>query len=83
MEDDVMARLAAVIRDALEQPHAIIGRATTAEDIDGWDSLAHGVLLMRIERAFGIRLDVAATLAAENVGELAALVTAQLHAKPT
>lgn len=82
MDDDVMARLATVIRDVLEQPQAIIGPATTADDIDGWDSLAHGVMLMRIERAFGIRLELEAALAAENVGALAALVIAQLQDKP-
>lgn len=80
MRDEVMERLAAVIRDVMDQPGAPIGPATTADDVDGWDSLAHGVLLMRIERAFAIRLDVEAALAAENVGDLAALITAQLGA---
>ncbi len=82
MQVDVMTRLAAVIREALDQPDATISPATTADDIDGWDSLAHGVLLMRIERAFAVRLDVDTALAAENVGALAALVAAQLGAEP-
>jgi acyl carrier protein len=73
-----MDRLADVIRAALKQPDAIIGPETTADDVDGWDSLSHAVLLMRVERAFALRFDPAEVLHLDNVGALADVIEAKL-----
>ncbi len=43
---------------------------TGPDDVPGWDSLGHTVLLLRLERATGLRLDEAAA-AARTVGDLA------------
>ena len=74
----ILERLADVIRATLRQPGAAITRATTADDVDGWDSLTHSVLLMRIERAFAIRFDPAESGELDTVGALADLVAAKL-----
>ena len=47
--------------------------ATTSEDVEGWDSLAHGTLILRIQRILNIRFDPRAANAVKNVGELIAL----------
>ena len=78
MDDSVLDRLATVIRATLDQPTATIGPDTTADDVDGWDSLTHAVLLMRIERAFAIRFDPAEAMSPATVGELAALISRRL-----
>lgn len=44
---------------------------TVAEDIDGWDSLAHTVLLIRIEKRVGIAVNEHIA-AATSVGEMIA-----------
>lgn len=52
---------------------ASITAATTALDVKGWDSLSHALLLMRLERDLGVRLDPRAAFQATNVEDLAAM----------
>lgn len=43
---------------------------TTANDIDGWDSLSHVNLILAIENEFNIEFDQREALGFKNVGEL-------------
>jgi len=47
-----------------------INETTTADDVDGWDSLSHTVLLMQIEKTLGYDLPLEKTYAASNLGDL-------------
>ena len=55
-------------------PKEQLSEATTASDVDGWDSFSHGMLIMAIEDQIGAALPLDRMLEAENVGTLAALV---------
>lgn len=55
--DDVSQGIFKVIADTFQCDPSLVTRATQSEDIDGWDSLSHTVLLLGIERQFGLRLD--------------------------
>jgi acyl carrier protein len=48
--------------------------STSAEDVDGWDSLAHASLVLRISRMCSVKLPERAAFAAQNIGELIDLV---------
>jgi acyl carrier protein len=78
MHGEVFERLAVLIRTVLNQPEAVITPATTADDVEGWDSLSHSVLLMRVEREFGLRFDPAEAVAMADVGALVRLIEARL-----
>jgi len=80
MNDSIMERLANVITDHFSCPEKTIGRSTNANDIVGWDSLAHTMVLMRVEDVFAIELPMEHAFTVLNVGELADLVQAQLSA---
>jgi acyl carrier protein len=43
---------------------------TTANDIDGWDSLSHVNLIVAVEAQFGIRFNQKELLTFKNVGDL-------------
>jgi acyl carrier protein len=43
---------------------------TTANDVDGWDSLSHVNLIVAIESKFNIRFSKKELLTFKNVGEL-------------
>lgn len=43
---------------------------TTANDVDGWDSLSHINLIVAVETTFGIRLLQKELLTFKNVGDL-------------
>ncbi|MBV8489461.1 MAG: hypothetical protein JO199_02950 [Candidatus Eremiobacteraeota bacterium] len=73
--DAVLARVAQIIADVFHPPEGtVVTRETTANDIDGWDSLSHTTLIMQVEEAFGIELPIEGLYALRDVGELADLV---------
>ncbi len=47
---------------------------TTAEDVEGWDSLGHIRLIIAIEKAFKVKFTAAEVSSLSNVGDLAALI---------
>jgi acyl carrier protein len=67
---DVEPRVIAVIADTFGVDPSTIGRATVADDVDGWDSLAHTVLMMRLQRVLGAEIDEATASGVETVGDL-------------
>jgi acyl carrier protein len=52
----------------------VIVSATRAEEIERWDSLTHLIVLTGIERRMNVKLPTDEAYAAQNVGELVALV---------
>jgi len=60
-----------IIQEVFANPGAAVTRETVASDIDGWDSLSHAILVLRIESAFGIEFPTDEVYSFSNVGELA------------
>lgn len=58
-----------------------IARDTTADDVDGWDSLSHTNLIVAVEMAFNIRFNMKDTRALKDVGELIDLIDRKLGEK--
>jgi acyl carrier protein len=71
---DIMSRLSHVFRDVFDDESLQITEATTAKDIDGWDSLNHVNLIVAVEKAFRIKLTMKEASGLANVGALAELV---------
>jgi acyl carrier protein len=68
---NVLADLSTLIREVFDAPQAAIGRATTANDVDGWDSLSHVNLIVSVEVRFGVKLTAREIMGLRNVGDLA------------
>lgn len=78
---NVLSELAALIREVFDAPDAVVGRETTANDVDGWDSLSHVNLIVSVEVKFGVALSQREILALRNVGDLADAVERRLAKK--
>jgi len=72
--NEVMGLLLPIFRDVFDDDELIIEAKTTANDIDGWDSLTHIRLVISIEKAFGLRFTAAEISELENVGEMVELI---------
>ena len=70
----VEGRLTEVFRDVFDSPSLTVTRATTAQDVDGWDSLTHVNLVLAVEKAFRIRFTTSEIVALKNVGDLQDLI---------
>jgi acyl carrier protein len=76
---EIVRYLSELIQDTFGVPDIAITRQTVAEDIPGWDSTSHVVLILSIEDHFGITLDPEMKLS--DVGELADEVQRRCAAK--
>ena len=56
---DVLQGLQDVFRDVLDQPGLLLTRETTADQVEGWDSLMNVRLMVATGMEFGARFDTA------------------------
>ena len=67
---EILHRVEEVFRDVLDNDEITLAEATTANDIEDWDSLTHVELVRAVEKAFGVRFTSAEILSWKNVGEM-------------
>lgn len=75
-----MSELTPVFREVFGDETLQINRATSAADIEQWDSLTHIELIVAVEQHFGVRFQSMDLKKLENVGDLADTVGAKLAA---
>ncbi len=77
----IQDEVADVIRDVLDNPDLDIGPQTSANQVEGWDSLNHINIVVAVEQKFGIKFKTAEIELLRNVGEFVDLVQQKLKMK--
>jgi len=75
---DTLERLNQVFQEVFDEDDLVVGPSTTAEDVEGWDSLMHVTLMIRVEKAFGVKFTSSQVAGLKNVGQLAELLDHKL-----
>jgi acyl carrier protein len=75
---ETIARMLPVFHEVFDDDTLVIAPATTAKDVEGWDSLSHIRLMVAIESAFDVRIRASEAAKLNNVGELADLIERKL-----
>lgn len=76
-DDTLKSDIIEIFEDVMDLDEAEIDDATTAEDVEEWDSLSHVRLLVAIERAYGIKFTNAEIEALKQFGDIVSLVRAK------
>lgn len=74
MADATLDKLRSVVAAFFSTSADRLTGETTADDVDGWDSVAHAMLVLEIEDAFNITLLYEEAIEAENLSAFAALI---------
>lgn len=51
---EILSKLQDIFRDILDDENIVLENETTADDIEGWDSLSHIQIVHEVESEFGI-----------------------------
>ena len=73
-KNEVYERLTAVFRDVFDDEAIQINDATTADDIEDWDSIEHITLIGAVESEFGVRFKMGEVSGMKNVGEMVKII---------
>ena len=68
--NEILAKINEIAKDVFDNDEVELTEATTAADVEEWDSLSHLSLVSDIEDEFGIRFTLAEVSGSKNVGEL-------------
>jgi acyl carrier protein len=77
----VIDELTKVFEEVFDQNGLKLSPETTANDIEGWDSMSHVTMLMAVEEHFGIEFKPYEIANLVNVGALISLVDKKLAQK--
>ena len=72
--ESILEQLRDIMLDVFDLDDVQLTPATTADDIEEWDSLSHVRLVVAVERKFGFKLKNAEIEALKSVGDLVTLI---------
>ena len=74
----ILSEIQSIMRDVLDDVSIVIDETTTANDVEGWDSLTHIQLIVAIEKHFKIKFSSKEILSWKNVGEMLEVISARI-----
>ena len=82
---DLHEEVVAAIRDVFGEPDMVLTEASTAGDVEAWDSLMHLNVVIELERRFSIRFTTAEISKlkeeGQNIGSLVRLVASKTRGR--
>lgn len=76
-KNQILAEVQDIFRDVLDNEDIELQDATTADDIDEWDSLTHIQLIVAIEKHFKIKFTSKEILSWQNIGQMIDCIAAK------
>lgn len=77
-QDEIIKHLNGIFIDIIDDDDIRLTPETTADDVDGWDSLTHIQLVVAIEKHFKIRFNSKEIQSWKNVGDLVDSIMAKM-----
>jgi len=75
---EVLQQVETIFKDILDEENVTLTETTTANDVEGWDSLTHVQLVVAIEKHFKIKFSSKEILSWKNVGEMVNAIGSKL-----
>ena len=75
---EIITKLNEIFNDVFDDESIVVTEATTAKDVEGWDSLMHITLISEVEDAFDIKFSMKDVVGFQNVGEMASVIEKEI-----
>ena len=76
--EEVYEALNEVFQDVFDDEDIRVNDATTAADIEDWDSLEHINLIVAVEKKFNIKFNMGEVNTFKNVGEMVDIILTRI-----
>lgn len=77
--EDILKAVNEIFIDILDNEDIILTEATTAKDVEDWDSLTHIQLVVAIEKQFKVRFTSAEIQQWKNVGHMCTAIAKRVQ----
>ena len=77
-KNEILAKLQEIIREAVDDEDVVITYETSASDVEGWDSLAHVMIVGEIRNELGVKLTSSEVGTLQNVGAMVEAIAAKM-----
>ncbi len=78
-KSDIIAKLVEIGIDIFDNEDVELTETTTADEVEGWDSLTHIQFVVEIEKAFKIRFASREIQGWKNVGEMVDTILSKIN----
>lgn len=77
-KEEILFKVRAAFVMVLEHENFILNEATTADDVDGWESITHMMIISEIENQFNIKFKLMDLMNMNNVGDLIRCIKSEI-----
>lgn len=74
-KEDILNKINHVFHDILGHKNFSLSNNTSANDVEGWDSITHIMIISEIEKEFDIKFKLMDLMNMDNVGDLINIIT--------
>lgn len=77
--NEIEKKLEKIFKTVFNNDSIVLTNELTANDVDGWDSLSHMLLISEVEQEFSIRFKLNDLNKMRNVGDMINIITSKLQ----
>ncbi|HNP98819.1 MAG TPA: acyl carrier protein [Bacteroidia bacterium] len=78
-KQNILSELTGIFKKVFENDSVILQIDTTANDVDGWDSLTHTSMIVEVEKHFNVKFKLKEVLGFKNVGDMVNMIHTKLE----
>ena len=75
---ELIEKLSKIFEKVLEHNNFELTDTTTANDVDGWESITHMMIISEIEQEFNIKFKLMDLMNMKNFGDLVNIITKEI-----
>lgn len=76
--NNILEKLTEIFRDVLDDEEIVLSEETTADDIEGWDSLNHINIIASVEIDFDVKFEMFTYASMKKIADIINYIEAQL-----
>jgi acyl carrier protein len=79
IKDTIINELNVIFCDIFDDASMKINTETTANDVEGWDSLSHMMIITMVEKHYNIKLKLREVMGFESVGDFCNCIESKIR----